>query len=154
MAKPSGFPLSTGIFSGGGNITGERTSDLAGLFNTVVDFFEAQLAAGAPAGSYVEEDEAVAVTENQALSLTGLYGAGPRTYSGTLSQITPTTGVASGTAGASTTPTSLDKPTAAANWTSSDLLGSFVRIVGGAGAGEVRPVLPHRNTAIANHTSG
>lgn len=82
---------------------------------------------------------------------------------GNFELVTPTTGVFKGTAGAGTTTTSLVKPTGAANWTASDLIGKYVRIVGGGGApadfanGEqvLRPILANSTTALTvNAISG
>lgn len=75
------------------------------------------------------------------------------TINGHYTNITPTTGVASGTAGSGTTTTSLVKPTAAANWTASDLIGSFLKITGGGGAGTsihpvIRPILANTTTSL------
>lgn len=77
------------------------------------------------------------------------YGTVGLTINGTYSAVTPTTGAASGTAGGGTNSTTLVKPTGAANWTASDaaLLGKFVKITSGGGAGSdptnspvVRPI--------------
>lgn len=67
----------------------------------------------------------------------------------------PTTGVATGTAGSGTTSTSMVKPTAAANWTASNLVGKHLKITGGGGAGDdvtrfpvVRPILANTTTSL------
>ncbi len=56
-------------------------------------------------------------------------------FLGSTAVATLTTGDNSGTAGSGTSSTSLVKPTAAANWTASNLVGKFLRITGGGGAG-------------------
>ena len=87
-------------------------------------------------------------------TLKGLNGGGSITIEGTWSAVTPTTGVQSGTAGAGTTPTALKKPTAAANWTASDLDGNFVRILSGGGAGGVRPIISTSTDTLTIHSLG
>jgi len=72
---------------------------------------------------------------------------------GTFANVTPTTGVATGTAGAGTSATSMVKPTLAANWTASDLVGKFLYVTGGGGAGStyfptVRPILANTTTTL------
>lgn len=67
-------------------------------------------------------------------TLSGYTGSGELIVVGAFSAVTPTTGVASGTAGAGTTSTSLVKPAAAANWTTNDLKDKLLRITSGGGA--------------------
>lgn len=72
---------------------------------------------------------------------------------GSTAAFTPATGVATGTAGAGTTATTLVKPTAAANWTASNLVGKFLKITGGAGAGSDTTNFPVLRPIIANTTT-
>lgn len=72
---------------------------------------------------------------------------------GSTAAFTPATGVASGTAGAGTNATTLIKPTAAANWTASNLVGKFLKITGGAGAGSDTTNFPVLRPIIANTTT-
>jgi hypothetical protein len=68
--------------------------------------------------------------------------------------VTPTTGLASGTAGSGTTTTSVVKPAGAADWTASDLVGKFLVVTGGGGASTdanlptVRVVKANTTTAL------
>ena len=106
----------------------------------------------------------VALNSNQDITITmgagtfagadleGLAGGGTITLQGTWSDVTPTTGAQAGTAGAATTPTALKKPTAAANWTADDLNGSFVRIIGGAGVGAIRPIIDTTTDTLTIHS--
>jgi len=73
---------------------------------------------------------------------------------GALEIATVATGARFGLAGAGTTTTQLNKPTAAANWTASNLIGKYLRIVAGGGAptdgSEVlRPILANTTTGIS-----
>lgn len=83
----------------------------------------------------------------------GAFGAGLYIH-GTPSAFAPTTGVASGTAGAGTASTSLVKPTAAANWTASNLVGKLLRVLSGGGssgnplAPVVRPIKANTTTSL------
>lgn len=67
----------------------------------------------------------------------GFTGSGTLTLLGAQAAAVPTSGVASGLAGAGSSSTACVKPTGAANWTASDsaLLGRFVKVVSGGGAG-------------------
>lgn len=60
---------------------------------------------------------------------------------GAVTTASVTTGATSGTAGAGTSATSLAKPTAAANWTSSNLVGKWLKVTGGGGYDATRPTL-------------
>lgn len=66
------------------------------------------------------------------------------------------TGVNTGTAGTGTSPTSVAKPTASANWTAADLVGKWLLITGGAGysagAPILRPILSNTSTTLAVNT--
>lgn len=82
----------------------------------------------------------------------GTNDIGLRTV-GTFANVTPTTGVATGTAGSGTTSTSMVKPTLAANWTASDLVGKLLYVTGGGGAGStyfpiVRQILANTATTL------
>jgi len=70
---------------------------------------------------------------------------------GHTANITPTTGVATGTAGAGTSTTSVVKPTATANWTASDLV-DYLFIPSG-GAGYVSATMPIIRPIKANNTT-
>lgn len=67
--------------------------------------------------------------------------ASPVQVIGATSLATLATGSNSGTAGGSTSATSLAKPTAAANWTSNDLVGKWLKVTGGGGYDAARPTL-------------
>ena len=72
---------------------------------------------------------------------------------GTTSTATATTGLATFTAGAGTTSTSIVKQTGSANWTASDFLGKFLKVTGGAGVGTtdapvIRPIKANTTTTI------
>jgi hypothetical protein len=93
-------------------------------------------------------------------SVSGILGGGylsggfvGLTINGTYSAVTPTTGVASGTAGSGTNSTTLVKPTGAVNWTASDLLGKFIKITGGGGAGSDPTNKPVVRAITANTTT-
>lgn len=83
-------------------------------------------------------------------SISGIAGGSASiglTINGAWSAVVPTTGVASGTAGSGSGATGINKPTGAANWTASNLVGKFVKLTGGGGAGSdpvnqpvVRPI--------------
>lgn len=83
----------------------------------------------------------------------GTDGAGFYLH-GTYSKVTPASGVSTGTAGAGTSSTTLLKPTAASNWTASDLVGSFLRILSGGGSSAsvyapiIRPIKANSTTSI------
>lgn len=68
---------------------------------------------------------------------------------------TLTTGSASGTAGASTSATTLHKPTGAANWTASDLVGKWLKVTGGGGYDSarltLRPIRANTTTTATVH---
>lgn len=74
-------------------------------------------------------------------------------FIGTTAVATLTTGDNSGTAGSGTSSTSLVKPTSAANWTASNLVGKFLRITGGAGAGSDPTNNPVMRVIKANTTT-
>lgn len=86
------------------------------------------MGAGTFSGAIISGFSGGRITEQETI---GFY------INGTYSAVTPTTGVASGTAGSGTNSTTLVKPTGAANWTASDaaLLGKLVKITSGGGAG-------------------
>lgn len=69
---------------------------------------------------------------------------------------TLTTGVNTGTAGTGTTSTSIVKPTAAANWTSTNLVGKWFKRTGGGGyvanGDNLRPILSNLTTTLAINT--
>lgn len=77
-----------------------------------------------------------------------IVGNGVLTFQGDYAAVSLGAGVASGTAGAGTTSTSIVKPTGAANWTASALPGYLVRITSGPGAGEIRPIRSNTTTAM------
>lgn len=95
-------------------------------------------------------------------SISGIAGGSASvglTINGAWSAVTPTTGVASGTAGSGTNSTGITKPTGAANWTASDLIGKFVKLTGGGGAGSdptnqpvVRPIKSNTTSRITVDT--
>lgn len=94
-----------------------------------------------PADRYIDDTFLVNCGSSvSGLSVRGFVGPGELILMGSFSAVTPTTGAASGTAGAGTTTTSLAKPSSAANWTASDsaLLGKLVKIVSGGGASTTR----------------
>lgn len=87
------------------------------------------------------------------VSIGGFSGSAPLAVHGTLIPVTPTTGVQTGTAGVGTNSTTLVKPTAAANWTASNLVGSFLRVISGGGVGTtfapvIRPIKANTTTNI------
>jgi len=91
----------------------------------------------------------------------GFVGSPGLNIVGSAAAVTPTTGVATGTAGAGTNSTTIVKPTAAADWTASDaaLLGKLVKITGGAGAGSdttntpvLRPITAVTTTTLTVET--
>lgn len=69
--------------------------------------------------------------------------------------VTPTTGVASGTAGAGTNATTVIKPTGENDWTASDpnIVGKMLKITGGAGAGSDPVNFPVLRKIYANTTT-
>lgn len=84
----------------------------------------------------------------------GFVGNGKLRLAGTSVVATITSGSASGTAGAGSTSTSMNKPTAAADWTVDDLRGKFLLIVSGGGASgdadfpTIRPIKSNTTTAL------
>lgn len=111
------------------------------------------------AQSYVGKARVIAATagENPGLlatpALAQILGETLRIV-GATSLSTLATGVNTGTAGAGTSATSLAKPSAAANWTASDLVGKWLKVVSGAGAPTdgalvLRPILSNTTTTLA-----
>lgn len=91
------------------------------------------------------------------LSVRGFFGPGELLLLGSFSAATLTTGSQAGTAGTGTTTTSLVKPTGAANWTASELLGKFIRVIAGGGVSStsiptVREIRANTTTAISVDT--
>lgn len=84
----------------------------------------------------------------------GFMGKGRLRIAGSKSLSSVTTGSNSGTAGSGTTTTSMNKPTAASNWTASDLRGKFLVITSGGGeSGDsnfptIRPIKSNTTTAL------
>lgn len=89
-----------------------------------------------------------------AITVSGVLGRGPLRFIGQMTRATGlTSGVAFGTAGSGTTPTSIAKPTGAANWTANNLVGRWVRLTGGAGAGSEPTHNPVLRVITANTTT-
>lgn len=79
------------------------------------------------------------------------YGRGTLRIIGGRTLATVATGVNTGTAGGSTTTTSLQKPAAASNWTANDLIGKWLYVSGGGGYSSVpvlRPILANTTTTL------
>lgn len=74
-------------------------------------------------------------------SSTEPFNAAVQVVIGSTSVASVATGSASGTAGAATSSTSLAKPTSAANWTTNDLVGKWLKVTGGGGYSRTLPVL-------------
>lgn len=85
------------------------------------------------------------------LSVRGFFGPGELILQGSFSAAAVATGAQSGTVGVGSTSTSIVKPTGAANWTASGLLGKFVRITGGGGTSTT--VIPTVREITANTTT-
>jgi hypothetical protein len=88
-------------------------------------------------------------------ALAGYAGGGTLNLKGATALATLTTGAQSGTAGAGTWSTTVVKPTAAANWTAGNLVGKFLLLTGGAGAGSdptnapvLRPIKANTTTTL------
>jgi hypothetical protein len=85
--------------------------------------------------------------------LRGFIGGGTLNLKGATALATLTSGAQSGTAGAGTWSTTVVKPTAATNWTASNLVGKFLLLTGGAGAGSDPTNAPVMRPIKANTTT-
>lgn len=91
------------------------------------------------------------------LQVKGFFGPGELLLLGGYSAATVASGSQAGTAGVGTTTTSLVKPTGAANWSASALVGKFVRIIAGGGVSTtsvptVREIRSNTTTALVLDT--
>ena len=87
------------------------------------------------------------------LSIQGFFGPGELVLRGSFVASTVAAGAQTGTVGVGSTTTSIVKPTGAANWTASALLGKMVRILSGGGASStavptIRAITANSTTAI------
>jgi len=78
----------------------------------------------------------------------GISGKGVITIQGTYVASTLSSGVQTGIAGAASNSTTLNKPTGAANWTTNNLRGKYLRITAGGGAGAAVRIRSNTTTAI------
>lgn len=152
--EPAGAgPLLLAVDSTGSDVpTATRPSTLGAGDYTGEPFATIQAAVDATLNG-INRDVTVTLTAevHAAFALSGYSGAGTWEFQGTYSAAVVATGAQAGTAGAGTSPTSLVKPTAAANWTAADLEGVFVRVTSGPGAGEIRPVISNTTTTATIH---
>jgi hypothetical protein len=88
-----------------------------------------------------------------AATIAGFTGLGTIYLVGARSAATLTSGSQSGTADSGTTSTSLVKPTAASDWTASNLVGKFLYLTGGGGAGSDTTNAPVLSPIRANTTT-
>ncbi len=85
-------------------------------------------------------------------STSGFVGQGSFNLFGTLSAATLTTGVATGTAGAGSGSTTVNKPAAAANWTAGEMRGMVFVPTSGGGSGTDTPLL-NKSVRIRTNTT-
>jgi hypothetical protein len=87
-------------------------------------------------------------------AMQGFVGQGRLDFHGATALATITSGSNAGTAGSGTSTTSMNKPTAASNWTSADLRGKFLLITSGGGASgdasfpTIRPIKSNTTTSL------
>ncbi len=86
-----------------------------------------------------------------AFTASGLEGVGTITIQGAWTEATGITGASSGTAGAGSSSTTLNKPAAASNWVAGALRGKFLVISSGGGSGAVRPIITNTTGAVTVH---
>jgi hypothetical protein len=130
MANPNSLILTVNSSTGTDTPSGSRPASLTNGDYSAHPFATIQAALDASAKS---SDNKITVSAGTYDGFLAQGFTGDIEVLGTLAAVTPTTGVASGTAGTGTSQTAIKKPTAAANWAVGELRGALVVITGGGG---------------------
>lgn len=98
-----------------------------------------------------DTDRSLQVQDGVDIAISALAGAGKITFEGSLAEAIISNGSQSGTAGAGTTTTTIQKPDGSADWTAGELRGSYLRLTGGGGTPALRPIIDNTTSAITVH---